>query len=62
MKRDWECCILVYNMKRDWECCNLVYDMYRVASRMCFPRDRALICLQKRIFLESAVTKLYENA
>ena len=34
----------------------------RVASRMRFPRDRALIRLQTRIFLESAVTKLYENA
>ena len=35
---------------------------YRVASKMRFPRDRALIRLQMRIFLESAVTKLYENA
>ena len=34
----------------------------RVASRMRFPRDSALIRLQTRIFLESAVTKLYENA
>ena len=34
----------------------------RVASRMRFLRDRALIRLQTRIFLESAVTKLYENA
>ena len=34
----------------------------RVASRMRFPRDRALIRLQTWIFLESAVTKLYENA
>ena len=34
----------------------------RVASRMRFPRDRALIRLQTRIFLEAAVTKLYENA
>ena len=34
----------------------------RVASRMRFPRDRALIRLQTQIFLESAVTKLYENA
>ena len=36
--------------------------MTRVASRMRFLRDRALIRLQTRIFLESAVTKLYENA
>ena len=34
----------------------------RVASRMRFPRDHTLIRLQTRIFFESAVTKLYENA
>ena len=34
----------------------------RVASRTSFLRDRALIRLQTQIFLESALTKLYENA
>ena len=37
------------------------YPTSRVASRVRFPWDRALIRLQTRIFLESAVTKLYEN-
>ena len=41
---------------------NFVGYQFRVASRMRFLRDRALIRLQTRIFLESAVTKLYENA
>ena len=39
-----------------------ILSLCRVASRMRFPRDRALIRLQTRIYLESAVTKLYENA
>ena len=37
-------------------------SFHRVASRVRFPWDRALIRIQTRIFLESAVTKLYEKA
>ena len=40
----------------------LTKAIVRVASRARFPRDRALIRLQTWIFLESAMTKLYENA
>ena len=40
-----------------WTYCGI-----RAASRTRFLWDRALIRLQMRIFLESAVTKLYENA
>ena len=48
-------------LRRDAEV-TLLQPHVRVASRMRFPRDRALIRLQTQIFLESAVTKLYENA
>ena len=39
----------------------LMKSIYSVASRTPFMRDRALIRLQTRILLKSAVTKLYEN-
>ena len=42
--------------------CDMLRNVKLVASRTLFPRDRALIRLQTRIFLESALTKLYENA
>ena len=44
-------------------CTILLFDLdFRVASRTRLPRDHALIRLQTLIFLESAMTKLYDNA